>query len=264
MNITAVNFNSFQYKQIGKSITPAFCVQKNNTLNSDTVSFSGLFDVFKKEKTEQPQKTLNDLVPKHKGIVYKKIRDEKGQVIEKIPVEVDIVKIGASDFEFEIDKKLIGGVRLGYFVRKGREDAYNELRRNYKKEGIKGDRIIAEYVYNCHEEEYGGIGHLADLVEVAACKELEIEPNVVSLSMTDAAPLHYLRGKRFVPFRKYNKQYNWYYNRKNPNAMVKEIIENTPKGQKFDTSKIKHCFLTYMPKEMIKNLEAELEKHPIF
>jgi len=258
MKITPIQFNFVQSKPQN---TVNRTMRMTNGLQADTVSFSSSC---RKEKTEQPQKTLNDCVPKHKGIVYKKIKDEKGQVIEKKPVEVDIVKIGASDFEFELDGEIVGGVRMNYFKKNGRKDKFSNLYWNYRREGIKGDRIIANYIYNCNENEYGGIGHLADLVEVACCKELGFEPNVVSHSVPDAAPLHYLRGKRFVPFRKYNKQYNWYYNRKNPNAMVKEIIENTPKGQKFDTSKIHHCFLTYMPKEMIKELEEELKEHPIF
>ena len=259
MRINPIQFNFIQTKPQNTVNSPLYM---NNGLQTDTVSFSRLFK--KEEPSKKSEKTLNDLVPKHKGIIYKKIKDENGKVIRKDPVEVDIVKIGDSDFEFEIDKKLIGGVRLGYFVRKGREDAYNELRRNYKKEGIKGDRIIAEYIYNCKQEEYCGMGHLSDLIEVAACRELGFEPNVVSWSVTDAAPLHYMRGKRFVPFKRYNRHCHRYYHRKNPNDIVKEIIENTPKGQKFDTSKIHHCFLTYMPKEMIKELEEELKEHPIF
>ena len=259
MKITPIQFNFVQRKPQNTVSTP---LRMNNGLQTDIVNFSGLFK--KEVPAKKPEKTLNDLVPKHKGIVYKKIKDEKGQVIAKEPVEVDIVKNGASDFEFEVDGNLIGGLRMSYYSPKNKEGFCNEKYKDYRREGIKGDRIIAEYIYNCKQEEYCGMGHLSDLIEVAACRELGFEPNVVSWSMTDAAPLHYMRGKRFVPFKRYNRHYQWYYHRKNPNDMVKEIIENTPKGQKFDTSKINHCFLTYMPKEMIGELEEELKEHPIF
>ena len=51
---------------------------------------------------------------------------------------------------------------------------------------------------------------------------------------------------------------------KSPNETIKKIVENTPKGEKFDTSELKNTPLMYMPKEMIKELEKELEEHPIF
>ena len=261
MRINPIQFNYVQNKPQNTVNRP---LRMNNGLQTDVVSFSGIFDIFKKEKTETPKKTLNDCVPKHKGIIYKKVKDENGNVIKKVPVEADIVKIGASDFEFEVDREIVGGVRMSYFKKEGRKNNYSDLYHNYRKEGVVGDRILANYIYNCKGDGYCGVGHLADLVEVAACKELGIKPNVVSHSVPEAAPLHYMRGKRFIPFKKYRSYYYYFYNKKNPNDMVKEIIENTPKGQKFDTSKINHCFLTYMPKEMIGELEEELKEHPIF
>jgi len=257
MRINPVQSNFIQHKPQNTVNRPMLL---NNGLQTDTVSFSGLF---KKEKTESPKKTLKDVVPKHKGIIYKKVKDENGNII-KTPVEVDIIKRRDGYFDFEKDGKLLGGVTMRYSSKEDNKNYRSRICGDYKKEGIVGDRIIAEYIYNCKEEEYGGIGHLADLLEVAVCKELEIEPNVVSWSMPEAAPLHYKRGKRFVPFMRYNWLYYQKYGFKNPNDIVTEIIEKTPQGKDFDTSKINHCFLTYMPKEMIKELEEELKEHPIF
>jgi len=254
MKVNPIQFNFIQSKPQSTANTH---LRLNNQLQCDTVSFTGC--------EETSEEKMKKLVPKHKGIIYKKITDKKGNVTKKIPVEVNIIKDSPEVFLFEKDGDIIGNVELCYIPKEYcGENALSPLCRDYKKEGVSGARIKVEFVENENEEQYGGIAHLADLIEVAVCKKLRIKPNIVSYSFDDAAPLHYLRGKRFIPFEKYNKKLYEIHGNREPNEVVKEIIEKTPKGEKYDTSDIKDMFITYMPKEMIKELEKELEEHPIF
>jgi len=267
MNINPIQFNFIQSKPQKTANRPMLM---NNGLKADTVSFSGNIN---EEDTTSIDRDfwgiakLKKLEPKHKGIVYKKVCDENGKVIQKIPVEVDIVKTSPDVFSFIIDGEYRGFVELSYVSDEHRKEDKDCKYRNYKDEGIKGDRVIVEYLKNDCGNTYCGMGHLADLLEVAVCKELGIEPNVVSESTRSAAPLHYMRGKRFVPYKKYLSRYDRksmdVYG-KSPNETIKKIIENTHEGEKFDTSEIKNTPLMYMPKEMIQELEEELKEHPIF
>lgn len=254
MNISSVSskFNYYGQSDCKKQLPQS---PKLNTLKADTYSFTGIFDRFKKTKD------LEELVPKHKGIVYEKIRDENGNVIKKVPVEVDIVKDTPKSFVFMRDQDIVGELKLEYV-----EGSWNGrmLRKNYRKHGVTGKRIEVNFVKNIAPEKYSGIAHLSDLIEVACCKEMGFKPTVVSYSINKVAPLHYLRGKRFIPFNEYNTYYSNYYEGCDPNEIVADIIKRTPKGEKFDTSEIKHSFLMYMPKEMIQELEEELKEHPIF
>ena len=254
MKINPINFNFIQNKQNNRTLPQS---SKLSGLKADTYTFTGVADA-------EDVARLNRLVPKHKGVVYKKVLDSKGEVIDKIPLEVDIKNCGEGTFHFDIDKKTIGGVVLKYIPRNKCKDTDNDIcSRFYPEEGFWGDRVAVDYLYNVNELQYGGIGHLADLLEVAVCNELGFKPSVISKSMEHAGPIHYKRGKRFIPFEKYDDQMKHFYN-KDPNEIIKAIVENTPKGEYFDTSCIYHYFLTYMPDDMVEKLEDELSEHPIF
>jgi len=261
MKINPIQFN---FVQARPQNTVNRSLYMNNELQADTFSFTGA------NKKDKKPKTLDDLVPKYKGIIYKKVRDKDGNIV-KIPQEVNIVNRSCGTFDFDVDGNLVGYARLSYlpkeYCEKDSEFYDGYLSKNYEDLGIVGDRIEVDFVENEKEKKYGGVGHLADLIEVACCKELGFKPNVVSVSLADAAPMHYKRGKRFVPYERYFseselKDYNL--KGKDPNETVREIIESTPKGKKFNTSELKTDPLMYMPKEMIKELEKELKEHPIF
>jgi len=270
MDIKTVKFDCLQNKQNTKvnNTIPTFGMLNKDTLelngkNNSSTRSSGFRDFIM--NTLFGTKKFEKLVPKHKGIIYKKIKDTNGKVINKIPVEVDIVKTKPDKFEFQHNGEFVGSVQLSYISdKKCSNDSGDEFYKNYIEEGVVGDRIKVDFIENKKAEEYCGIGHLADLIEVACCNELGFEPNVVSESLPEVAPLHYLRGKRFIPFEKYCNIYKRFMHEKEPNEIVKEIVEKTPKGEPFDTSAIKYNFIMYMPKEMIKELEEELKEHPIF
>ena len=242
MKINSIQFNFIQNRPQRAVTCP---LRMNNSLSADTVSFSG------KSDEEDESKKIDDLKPKHKGIIYKKVRDEKGNVIKKIPVEVDIVNWGEGEFQFKLDDECIGYVQLHHIpAEECDKNSWAELYMNYKEEGVVGDRLEVKYLSNQNEEEYGGIGHLADLLEVAACKEMGIKPNVISYAALNASPLHYVRGKRFIPYERYcsieeRDEYDLF--DKTPNGTIKKIIENTPKGEKFDMSELEMFSIIYMP-----------------
>ena len=259
MRINPIQFNFIQQKPQKAGISP---LRNNNGFQTDTISFSG------KTKKEKLTKNLENLEPKHKGTIYKKIRNKKGEIVKRVPVEVDIVNWGGGEFQFTINDECIGYVQMYQIPAESCDkNGWAELYKNYKEEGIVGDRLEVKYLSNMKEEEYGGIGHLADLLEVAACKEIGIKPNIISYAAINAAPLHYIRGKRFVPYERYcsiDERNEFDLFDKNPNDTIKKIIEKTPKGKKFDTSELEMFLVMYMPKKMIKELETELEEHPIF
>ena len=265
MKITPIQFNFVQSKPQNTVSNPVSMIRMNKGLQCDTVSFSA--NAVSSHEDFYGREKLRELVPKHKGIIYKKVRDKDGNIIKKVPVEVDIVKIYADTFSFELDGEDLGYVELSYISKKNCRKARNDnyLYKDYKEEGIKGGRIIVDMLENDAEDEYGGIGHLADLLEVAVCKELGIKPNVVSESFSDATPMHYKRGKRFVPYEKYvSKGALRSLKGQNPNKSVKEEIDRTLEGEEFDTPDLYHELVMYMPKKMIKELEEELKEHPIF
>lgn len=266
MNIAPISLNFINNNQ-NKKTFPKIQSPKLAPLTEDTFCFTGATAQKKK------QKTMDDLVPNHQGLIYKKVKDKTTGRIKKVPQKVDIVKVGSTQFVFDIKGETIGYVRLEYVpadkcVDKITDYDYRDpLYKNYKNLGIVGDRIEVEYLQNEKEKKYGGVGHLADLLEVACCQELGFEPNVISYSLKEAAPIHYLRGKRFVPYpqsctKSEIEEYNL--KGKNPNDTVRKIIKNTPKGKKFNTSELETEPLMYMPKKMIRELEEELKENPIF
>jgi len=255
MKINPIQFKFIQAKPQNTVTSP---LRMKNPIMADTVHFLG------NTKPEKEPDLLDVLVPKNKGTIFKKIRDENGKIIERVPVKVDIINDGGGLFLFKIDGKQAGGVVMTC-LQKDCDTKDPDIIRDYENEGVVGDRMYVNYVQNDNQDEYGGIGHLADLLEVAACNEMGFKPNVISYSVEDSAPMHYVRGKRFIPFKEYNSESLYkFYDNKEPDDVVKEIIDKNTKGEKFDTSKIKDYFLVYMPQDMIKELEEELKEHPIF
>ena len=144
MKINQVQFNLIYPKPQSTVNSP---LRMKSPILEDTVSFSGNTEPVKKPNP------LDKLVPKNKGIIYKKVRDEKGKVIEKVPVKTDIVNDGGGLFLFKIDGKEVGGVLMTCLFDDEKTEK-SELTNDYKNEGIVGDRMYVNYVQNDNQEEY--------------------------------------------------------------------------------------------------------------
>ena len=109
--------------------------------------------------------------------------------------------------------------------------------------------VHVNFIHNMNPQLYSGLGRTADQIEVEHClqrglKDFQIE----STAAMNSHALHYLRGKRFIP-KKFNQK-------------VKQIIEATPKGEKYNTSFLGMVKM-YMPRELIQKYIEIIKQCPL-
>ena len=108
------------------------------------------------------------------------------------------------------------------------------------------DGINVEFIKNQYPDLYSGFGKVADQLEVEHCLQRGLKKfKIISNAALNSHALHYLRGKRF--------------NSRKVEEQVKKVIEQTPKGEKFNTSFIGRVAM-YMPKELIKKYIEIIKK----
>lgn len=145
---------------------------------------------------------------------------------------------------------------------------YDELLRDYPMLGIKGERLIVDYLENLQDSKIGGVGHLADKLSVKYCADNKLPLNIVSMADLNSHVAHYLRGKRFFPLDKeYNVwQYNFFmdkYGISNVNKILRILVEKAKlTGEKIDISDW-GTLPMYMPKRLALNCLVELKRYPI-
>jgi len=251
------NHRSLPSKTIDKLSNQEFEVLKNS------LNYFKSFEEISPAEESKNYLSLGKLTPKHKGIIYEKIKQPDGS-IKKVPIEVDIKKTDGNHFHFFKGEQEIGDLEL-YLVTKEELANYNLsfLKKDYPDYGIEGERIIVEFVENRNPHKYVGIGHLADMIEVACCNELGIKPVIISLSLNDAVPIHYNRGKRFIPFELYDKRLATLY-QSTPDQIAENLANEKNRTGRYAKNTIVDGFLMYMPKDLIEKCEKELEEHPIF
>lgn len=148
------------------------------------------------------------------------------------------------------------------------DTSYEELTRNYPRQGIKGARLIVDYLQNWQDSKIGGVGHLADKLSVKYCLENKLPLNIVSIADLKSHIAHYLRGKRFFPLDKeYNVwQYNFFTNKygmSSVNKILEMLIHEAKRsGEKIDISDWGTVPM-YMPKKLALKYLIELKMHPI-
>ena len=106
-----------------------------------------------------------------------------------------------------------------------------------------------EFIENFHPNLYGGFGKVADQIEVEHCLCRGLDNfEIYSNAALSSHALHYKRGKRFIP--------------EEVNEIVKKIIENTPVGEKYNTSFLGGVRM-FMPQEIIKKYLEIIKKSPL-
>lgn len=141
-----------------------------------------------------------------------------------------------------------------------------------------GHVYIADTNYGCYVQrienkkpyEYGRFGYLADKTEVQYCLEKGMDTfEIRSQGALNSHALHYLRGKQFEgiattdQIRTFQYMFPWAkLDSFDYNTIVKFIIDNTPKGEKFNTEFLGQIPM-FMPQKVIQKYIKELIKNPI-
>ena len=230
-------------------------------------------------KTRAPKKIKAVMNPLDKGVVYKKVLDEKTGKTEKVPVSVDIAKSEdkASVSYYFLEPKT--HEEIGFVViddwKKARMRSFfdydilenTRLLDDFSEQGISGDRISIYYLQNNDETKYSGIGRLADQIAVEYCLQQGIEPNIVSMAENDSIVAHYKRGRRFLRVDKYDKDIDYYdfvdkYGTDDPNKIIEKRISKTPEGQKTDTSDLYGLYM-YMPQGVVQKYLEKIKENPV-
>lgn len=109
--------------------------------------------------------------------------------------------------------------------------------------------VHVEYIENMNPNLYSGFGKVADQIEVEHCMKRGMSTfQILSEAALNSHALHYLRGKRFFS--------------KEAEEKVKEVIANTPVGQRFDTKSLGKIRM-FMPQELIDIYKEIIKKCPI-
>ena len=194
---------------------------------------------------------------------------KKGQLINKNtgePIDVFIIEIH--------DNRCKKGVSFN-FLSKDLEHEYGhveldgnvsfydkELSNDYKKEDIKGERIIVTWLENTDDKNIGGVGKLADKVAVKYCVENNIEPNIISQAADNSHLAHYSRGKRFIRPKLGTLEFYFLmlrYGTLDPNKALERLLKKSKRtGKQINLSQWNEClFYMYLPKELVEKYKNE-------
>lgn len=198
--------------------------------------------------------SIENSIVNNTGIAFKKVKKASGKIEkQQIPVEINAVRDNEKmvTYNFFDGDTPIGFVQLEEIFDRNMR-ARVGMNKDYPELGIRGSRVIVHMLQNYNEKTYAGIGNLADKVAVQHCLNYGIEPNILSEASYQSHLAHFLRGKRFFPYRgvDYNKDFE-------------QLAKNRTKGEHIDTSEY-GSLLTYMPREMVEKLKAELISCPLF
>lgn len=246
--------------QIGKSNFEEIAnLAKQKGMTGDVFEYQMVKDELNPRNLSEVKKVLGveEPVSESASIAFKRVKNANGEV-EKQPISVNInaTRDNAEmvTYNFWDGDKPIGFVQLEehFHKKNGTSCRPGILLKDYPKFGIEGDRVIVHMLQNFDEKTYSGIGKLADKVAIQHCLLHGIEPNVVSEAAYQSHLAHFLRGKRFLPYRgeDFNKTFE-------------QIAKTRVKGTHIDTSEY-GTLLTYMPREMVQRLKAEVKNAPLF
>ena len=134
---------------------------------------------------------------------------------------------------------------------------------DYPKLGIRGRRIIVDYLQNWNDSKIGGIGRLADKLIVEYCIENNMKPIIVSNADHGSHAAHYLRGKRFLPLSKDSYSYDSFkskYGSSDVNEVLRKLFERAKKNDEFSINVSDWGLLPmYMPEKLAQKYIEELK-----
>lgn len=214
------------------------------------------------EKTQNPKLNYKERIKQLEQNYYKQRQVELEQAFLspkywQILNKVDTNNTGAfvslktgTQIPIRVEKRVILEnslePKINYTFRNGLEKVgYVELI-----ESPKGAYIFK--VENLNQEKYKGINVLSDRIAVENCLKRGLTNfEITGDAMWNSHVAHYKSGKRFKPveFQK-AKLFKQIYGTDNPNLIIKNIIENTPKGKKCYTEALKNIEF-YLPRDLI-------------
>lgn len=215
--------------------------------------------------------------PLNKATIFQKVGKRKKQ-----PLDVVVLKStdkAETSFYFMTKdlKEQVGFLKITdpQLMKKiSKQDFNNDLKGFYLLDdfpeyGVKGKRILVDYLKNLDEEKYSGIGVLADRVCVEYCMQRKIKPMILSESLMDTgkdnAPhiAHYKRGKRFLPLRDKGAKdvFEDLYGETDTNKVIEKLLERK-KGKKIDTSDWGLAPM-YLPENKVKEYVKLAKTEPI-
>lgn len=220
------------------------------------------------DKTTHKKYTLVCLNPFQDDLELEYNPDLKGQLIDKKtnkPFDVNILKMEANDekgaiiYKFTDDnfEKDYGYVWFTTPQYQGITEC--DLKNTDMSEINMGkERVIVQYLKNYDDKNIGGVGKLADKLEVKYCFENNIEPNIISDADKNSHVAHYKRGKRFITPPVGSSEYNFLvdkYGSPNPNEVLEELIEHSD-GEKIDLTGWEFMVM-YLPYNLIEKYKNE-------
>ncbi len=219
--------------------------------------------------------------PDNVATVFRKVKDRSTGNIKRVPFKVRVLT--SSDNEWTTTyhfmsndlKKEVGYVSIGDYrlLEKNNKNEFlrtkfydRPLLKNYKRQGVTGDRIKILYLQNSDDTVYSGIGLLADRLAVEYCLKNNLPLNIVSDADIGSHIAHYKRGKRFLPFTK-----GWYnsaaffekYNDLNPNRVIRNLLFSSVKNNEMIDLSGLGALPMYLPKKLAQKYAQLAKSSPI-
>lgn len=173
------------------------------------------------------------------GHIYNK--KTKEDVVVEILKEKNEHFITTYHFVSPTSKKYHGYVTLALLDEPKKYDSCYEgyekkVLDDYPELDIVGPRAIVDYLRNNDEQEYGGVGLLADKLGVKHCLDNGFPPLIISEAAKNSHIAHYKRGKRFLPLKPESNEYKFFmerYGTADVNKIIKTSLEQS-NGEKLD------------------------------
>ena len=253
-----VNIRPIKFNNLVTSFTNRNTIKYNNFLSCDTfqksaVSFgSNEFDF--KDATPVASGTIWDRkLNKHVDVVVLKTNKNRTETTYHF-----VSKNRKKEYGY-VDLTLCKNIKDFEYVYFGSDEC---LLKDYPEYGIKGQRVIVDYLQNNNDSRYSGIGKLADKITVKHCLDNGIKPVIISIADWDSHVAHYKRGKRYLPLEPGTKTYNFFmkkYGSTDVNQVLEKLVEEAELNEEKVDISCWNPIPMYMPKELAQKYVKELK-----